>query len=53
MTVIMVSHDIGAAMQYSDRILHLATTLRFLGTPEEYKATPLGAAFGTEENADA
>ncbi len=50
MTVIMVSHDIAAAMQYSDRILHLATSLRFLGTPAEYAQTPLGASFGTEEN---
>lgn len=50
MTVIMVSHDIGAAMKYSDRILHLATSLRFLGTPEEYAKTPLGASFGTGGN---
>lgn len=50
MTVIMVSHDIAAAMQYSDRILHLATSLRFLGTPDAYRETPLGASFGTEEN---
>ncbi len=48
MTVVMVSHDISAAMKYSDRILHLATSLRFIGTPEEYKKTPLGASFGTE-----
>ncbi len=49
MTVIMVSHDIAAAMKYSDRILHLATKVKFLGTPEQYSKTPLGAAFGTEE----
>ena len=53
MTVLMVTHDIPAAMQYSDRILHLATSVRFLGTPEEYAATPLGAAFGTEGSANA
>lgn len=48
MTVIMVSHDIPAAMKYSDRILHLACKLRFIGTPDEYSKTPLGASFGTE-----
>lgn len=48
MTVVMVSHDISAAMKYSDRVLHLATSLRFIGTPEEYRNTPLGASFGTE-----
>lgn len=53
MTVVMVSHDIAAAMQYSDRILHLATSLRFLGTPAEYKETPLGASFGTEVDGNA
>lgn len=53
MTVVMVSHDIAAAMQYSDRILHLATSLRFLGTPDEYAKTPLGASFGTEVGGNA
>lgn len=52
MTVVMVSHDIAAAMKYSDRILHLSTSLRFIGTPSEYEKTPFGASFGTEaENA--
>ena len=48
MTIIMVSHDIPAAMKYSDRILHLATKVKFIGTTEEYAKTPLGASFGTE-----
>ncbi len=48
MTVVMISHDIAAAMKYSDRILHLATSVRFIGTPEEYEKTPFGASFGTE-----
>lgn len=48
MTVIMVSHDISAAMKYSDRILHLASSVRFIGTPEEYEKTPLGASFASE-----
>lgn len=50
MTIVMVSHDIAAAMKYSDRILHLATAVRFLGTPAEYEKTPLGASFGSEES---
>lgn len=52
MTVIMVSHDITAAMRLSDRILHLATSLRFLGTTAAYAKTPLCAAMtmGDETN---
>ena len=53
MTVVMVSHDVGAAMKYSDRILHLATEVRFVGTPEAYKKTPFGAAFGAEGSENA
>ena len=53
MTVVMVSHDIAAAMKYSDRILHLATSVRFIGTPAEYKKTALGASFRAEENENA
>ncbi len=48
MTVIMVSHDVDAALRYSDRILHLATSLRFIGTPQDYLKTPYGAAFSGE-----
>ncbi len=48
MTVIMVSHDIPAAMKYSDRVLHLATSVKFIGTTAEYEKTPLGMSFGTE-----
>ena len=48
MTVIMVSHDVDAANRYSDRILHLATSLRFIGTPQDYLKTPYGAAFSGE-----
>lgn len=44
MTVLMVSHDVDAALRYSDRILHLATSLRFIGTPDAYLQTSYGAA---------
>ncbi len=48
MTVVMVTHDISAAQRYSDRILHLATSLGFIGTPEEYKKTRFAASFSGE-----
>lgn len=51
MTVIMVSHDVEAALRYSDRILHLATSLKFIGTPQDFLQTPFGAAFSEEGGA--
>jgi zinc transport system ATP-binding protein len=36
MTVIMISHDIGAAVKYASHILHLAHTPRFFGKTEDY-----------------
>ena len=51
MTVIMVSHDVEAALRYSDRILHLATALKFIGTPQDFLQTPFGAAFSEEGGA--
>ena len=48
MTIVMVSHDIAAAMKYSDRILHLSTSVQFIGTPGESEKTTLGASFGSE-----
>ena len=36
MTVIMISHDIGAAVKYASHILHLAHTPRFFGRTEDY-----------------
>jgi zinc transport system ATP-binding protein len=45
LTVIMISHDIGAALRYGDRILHLSHGESFLGTPEEYRLSPLGMGF--------
>ncbi len=35
MTVIMISHDIDAAVQYADKILHIGDTV-FFGTKDEY-----------------
>ncbi len=36
MTVIMVSHDIGAAIKYATHVLHLGHEPLFFGTKEEY-----------------
>ena len=45
LTVVMISHDIQAATQEADRILHLTATGSFYGTPFEYRHSPLGVAF--------
>ena len=50
-TIIMISHDIHAAMAYASRILHIGDTI-FFGTPERYRSS--GAAkgfFGKEARA--
>lgn len=41
LTVLTVSHDIGYAMRYSTKILHLGTTVRFFGTTAQYRETEL------------
>ena len=43
-TVIMISHDIRAALRYADRILHIGKSV-FFGTPEEYLDSPGGKLF--------
>ena len=45
LTIVMISHDIGAALQYADRILHMSQGGIFLGTPDEYRHSELGRAF--------
>lgn len=45
LTVVMISHDIGAALTYADRILHMSHGVPFLGTPEAYRASDLGRLF--------
>ena len=44
-TIVMVSHDIQAAISYSDHILHLATAQLFFGTTLEYKNSEIGQHF--------
>lgn len=43
-TIIMVSHDIGAAIRYASHILHIGETI-FFGTKEEYLESPEGKYF--------
>ena len=50
-TIIMISHDIHAAMTYASRILHIGDEI-FFGTPQDYRRS--GAAkgfFGKEARA--
>lgn len=52
-TIIMISHDIHAAVRYANKILHVGKDL-FFGSVEEYLATDRGRAYaldaGKEEN---
>lgn len=43
-TVIMISHDIGAAVRYASHILHIGNTV-FFGTRDEYLASDLSDSF--------
>ena len=47
--VIMVSHDVAAAVSYASHILHMGKTTSFFGTTEEYLATPVGQQFAHRE----
>lgn len=54
-TVVMVSHDITAAMKYASHILHISATHHFFGTATEYQQSREGEAFlddgkGVSEN---
>ncbi len=44
-TVIMVSHDISAAVKYASHILHISHTPLFFGTKEDYIKTDIGKTF--------
>ncbi len=44
-TVIMVSHDIAAAVKYASHILHISHTPLFFGTKEDYIKTDIGRSF--------
>ena len=44
-TIIMVSHDIGAALQYATHILQVSGGDNFFGSVEEYRQSALGSLF--------
>lgn len=44
-TIIMVSHDINAAIHYASHILHLGNQPLFFGTKEDYLESKIGKAF--------
>ena len=49
LTVVMISHDIGASLQYADRILHMSHGATFLGTPSDYLKSSQGRIFAGGE----
>lgn len=52
MTIIMVSHDIAAAVKYASHILHVSHTPLFFGTKEDYLKTEIGRAFADVQGGD-
>lgn len=48
-TIIMVSHDISAAVRYADHILHLERGKSFFGTTAEYVSSPFGKRFFSDD----
>lgn len=47
-TIIMVSHDIDAAIKYASHILHIGENV-FFGTKEEYLSSEAGKKFGIDK----
>jgi zinc transport system ATP-binding protein len=45
MTVVMITHDIPAALLHARHILHLSNAENFYGTTAQYAASPLGELF--------
>ena len=45
LTIVMVSHDIAAAVQYANKILHMDQTVRFFGTTQDYLQSDIGKTF--------
>ena len=44
-TVLMVSHDIRAAVTYADHILHISEQPLFFGTKEDYVKSEVGRSY--------
>ena len=50
-TIIMISHDIAAAVKYATHILHIGEHC-FFGTKKQYLESSLGKAFTGQEGED-
>ena len=50
-TVIMISHDVAAAVRYASHILHIGDTV-FFGTRADYLQSPQGRLFAAENGGD-
>ena len=50
-TIIMISHDIDAAVRYADHILHMGENV-FFGTKDEYLVSKAGRRFLRGEDAE-
>ncbi|MBQ2558443.1 MAG: ATP-binding cassette domain-containing protein, partial [Lachnospiraceae bacterium] len=51
LTIIMISHDIAAAIRYASHILHIGTRV-FFGTKEEYLVSDTGRYFAGQEGGE-
>ena len=49
MAVVMVTHDLKAALKSARRVLHIGQNSVFLGTAEEYLSSPQGRRFREED----
>ena len=47
-TVVMISHDLSAALQYASHILHIGQTV-FFGTADAYRTSPEGRLFAARK----
>ena len=50
MAVVMVTHDLKAALRSARTVLHIGRRGYFLGTPAEYLASPMGRRFQEEDS---
>ncbi len=50
-TILMISHDIAAAVRYASHILHIGETV-FFGTTQEYLHSPQGRMFAAQEGGE-
>ncbi|MBQ3379158.1 MAG: ABC transporter ATP-binding protein [Clostridia bacterium] len=52
MTIIMISHDVAAAVKYADKILHIGKSI-FFGSTEEYLKSDISRGFTDMRGSDA